>query len=332
MKPLVQAWYQGSSWLTLLKPLSALFRWQAVKRRTAYQRGEKIAWRAPVPVIIVGNISVGGVGKTPLVACLVEALKEEGYKPGVVSRGYGSKAPGYPFIVTADSSSEQSGDEPLLLARRTGCPVVIDPDRASAARCLLDQFDCNVIISDDGLQHYALDRDIEIAVVDGQRGLGNGLCLPAGPLREPPARLDSVDFVVVNGEGFEQQAGAHHMVLIPDQLVNLKTGERVAVDALAGGGSVHAVAGIGNPERFFSTLNTLGYKIKPHAFDDHYRFVAGDIRFNDQLAVIMTEKDAVKCYAIANEYCWYLRVSAQLNSEFMSGLFTKLRMIDHQEN
>lgn len=331
MKPLVQAWYQGSSWLALLKPLSALFRWQAVKRRAAYQRGDKVAWRAPVPVVVVGNITVGGVGKTPLVAGLVEALAEEGYKPGIVSRGYGAKAPHYPFSVTAESDAGQSGDEPLLLAQRTGCPVVIDPDRASAAQYLLHQFDCNVIVSDDGLQHYALARDIEIAVIDGQRGLGNGLCLPAGPLREPPARLESVDFVVVNGEGFKQQPDVCHMQLKPEQLINLKSGERLPADALTAADFVHAVAGIGNPGRFFNALKTLGYKVQPHEFDDHYRFTAADIRFDDQLAVIMTEKDAVKCHAIAHDNCWYLRVNAQLDCDFISELVAKLGKINHQE-
>lgn len=324
MNKLVQAWYRGSPWLTILKPLAALFRHQAGRRREAYQKGIKESWRAPVPVLVVGNISVGGVGKTPLVAWLARSLSERAYKPGIVSRGYGSQAPHYPFAVTADGDSQECGDEPLMLARATNCPVVIDSDRAAAANYLLDNNNCDLIISDDGMQHYALQRDIEIAVVDGRRGLGNGLCLPAGPLREPPERLASVDFLVVNGEGFNAERESYQMQLKPKRLVNLSDQKLLAAEELADQGAVHAVAGIGNPERFFTTLKSLGYRLIEHPFPDHYPFKADDLRFNDDLAVIMTEKDAVKCAAFAHDRCWYLRVEAELPPRFIDELIEKL--------
>jgi len=317
LKSLVDAWYQGSPWLVALKPLASLFRRQSEKRRLAYQSGAKAIWHASVPVVIVGNITVGGVGKTPLVAALVQLARDAGFKPGIVSRGYGGKAPHYPFLVTADSKASQVGDEPLMLGRRCGCPVVVDANRVAAVKHLLQNSDCDLVISDDGLQHYALGRDMEIAVLDGVRGLGNGLFLPAGPLREGPERLNEVDWIMVNGGQLKLEQDSQLMQLKPSQLVNLSTGQVKPVNALASE-EVHAMAGIGNPERFFTTLKKLGYRLHRHAFADHHAFVSGDLPANDGKAIIMTEKDAVKCAQIADERCWYLSVEAELDNEFMT--------------
>lgn len=315
MKSLVDAWYRGSPWLVALKPLASLFRRQSEKRRLAYQSGAKVIWRAPVPVIIVGNITVGGVGKTPLVAALVQLARDAGFKPGIVSRGYGGKAPHYPFLVVADSEATQVGDEPLMLVRRCACPVVVDANRVEAVKYLLKNSDCDLVISDDGLQHYALGRDMEIAVLDGVRGLGNGLFLPAGPLREGPERLGDVDWIIVNGGQLRLKQDSQLMQLKPSQLVNLSNGKVEPVDALVAE-EVHAMAGIGNPERFFTTLTKLGYRLQRHAFADHHAFVSDDLPVNDGKAIIMTEKDAVKCAQIADERCWYLSVEAELDNEF----------------
>lgn len=268
--------------------------------------------RVEVPVIVVGNISVGGTGKTPLVIWLIEQLRQWGFRPGVLSRGYGGKAEHYPLRVTENTPAEVCGDEPLLIALRTGAPVMVAPDRVTAARALLRSGEVDVLVTDDGLQHYRLARDLEFCVVDGQRGLGNAALLPAGPLREPASRLGQVDWVAVNGEGFEPPEQGFRFTL---------AGEPVA--ALIGGASraladfespVHAVAGIGNPERFFASLEAEGLSIIRHAFADHHRFTAADLAFGDTLDVIMTEKDAVKCRAFADARCWYRPVSAQLSA------------------
>lgn len=317
LKGLVDAWYQGSPWLVVLKPLASLFRRQSKKRRLAYLSGAKAVWIAPVPVVIVGNITVGGVGKTPLVAALVQLARDAGFNPGIVSRGYGGKAPHYPFLVAADSMASQVGDEPLMLSRRCACPVVVDANRVEAVKYLLKNSDCDLVISDDGLQHYALGRDMEIAVLDGVRGLGNGLFLPAGPLREGSERLHEVDWVIVNGGQLKLEQDARLMQLKPSHLVNLSTGQVKEVDALVAQ-EVHAMAAIGNPERFFSTLQKLGYKLHKHVFDDHHAFVREELPANDGKAIIMTEKDAVKCIEIADERCWYLSVDAELDNEFMT--------------
>ncbi len=322
---LERAWYHGSPWLVLLKPFERLFQYLAGRRRHDYETGKKISWQAPVPVIVVGNISVGGVGKTPLVAALVEHFSKAGMKPGIVSRGYGAKATKYPCLVTPDSAASEVGDEPLLLARRSGCPVVIDPDRPRAARYLLENCACDLVISDDGLQHYALRRDIEIAVIDGKRGLGNGMMLPAGPLREPPERLSEVQWVVVNGGDGRLSLPVNpgqqvSMRLEASEIVKLDSGESHALQPLLGDGEVHAVAGIGNPGRFYATLKEVGYRVIEHSFADHHPFSAADLQFAEQIPIIMTEKDAVKCAAMATNDCWYLRVNAVLDNGFLEQL------------
>jgi tetraacyldisaccharide 4'-kinase len=308
----------------LLWPISLLFGAAVQFRRWLYQRGLRSSAAIPVPVIVVGNISVGGAGKTPLVARLVELLREAGYQPGVISRGYGGQSPHWPRQVMADSDPRQVGDEPVLLARRCRCPVVVDPDRVAAAQALLASEDCNVIISDDGLQHYRLRRDLEIAVVDGFRRFGNSACLPAGPLREPLSRLREVDFVVGNGAARGRE---YLMCLHGDKAVNLA--DPYVSAALAGfrHGTVHAVAGIGDPGRFFDHLRRAGLRTLEHPFPDHHVFEPKDLYFPEDMPVLMTEKDAVKCRPFAPEGCWYVPVSAQLESAFEQDLLNRLASV-----
>jgi tetraacyldisaccharide 4'-kinase len=315
-RQLQQRWYGRPGWLWLLLPLEGLFRIVAALRWLLYRGNLLKPYRAPVPVIVVGNIAVGGTGKTPVTLALCEWLRELGHRPGIVSRGYGAQPSQTPFLVTPDSDPQQAGDEPLLLARRSGCPVVIAPDRAAAVRHLLASSNCNLVISDDGLQHYALARDIELVVIDGARGLGNGHCLPVGPLREPRARLKRVDAVLINGDNRSGTDG-FSFELRPTALVNLATGERLAPQAWAGRW-VHALAGIGNPGRFFATLRALGIEPIEHPLPDHHPFSPADLTFGDErgfgteLPIVMTEKDAVKCAPFATARCWYLAVETVL--------------------
>lgn len=328
---LVQAWHSKSLWLWLLLPLVAIYWLLTALRRKLYSLGFISVWQSPVPVIVVGNITVGGTGKTPLVISLVEALQQAGYQPGIVSRGYGSQAPHYPFRVTPEQSPQHSGDEPLLMAIRTGVPVVIGADRIAAAQDLIDHYGCDVIVSDDGLQHYRLQRNIEIVVVDGQRGFANRLLLPAGPLREPLSRLRRVDFIVRNGgtdSGWSSELGKallnsdasyFSMQLQPGQLNKLDGSQAVTPDNWQYPPQVHAVAGIGNPDRFYHSLRQLGLQPTGHDFVDHHHYKAGDLEFDDELPVIMTEKDAVKVRSINYpENSWYLPVSAELDKDFFA--------------
>ena len=318
MKWLEQAWYGRFPWLIIFLPLEWLFCYLAGRRRLDFQQGKKPVWHAPVPLIVVGNISVGGAGKTPLVVRIVELLQQSGYKPGVVSRGYGGQADNYPCQVAIDSDPNQTGDEPLLIVQRCGCPLVVDPDRARGCQHLLDNYHVDIIVSDDGLQHYRLHRDIEIAVVDGQRGLGNTHRLPVGPLREPPERLQEVDFVITNGDGWHCP-GSHRMSLRVAPLQML-SGERVELPL----GKINAVAGIGNPQRFYRTLASLGYEVIPQPFADHHCFKAEDLVFENNFPVIMTEKDAVKCRAFAADNRYYLPINAELPKNFEHQLLSRL--------
>jgi len=315
-------WWRPRGILALaLAPLAALFCALASLRRLAYKLGWLRSERLPVPVIVVGNITVGGAGKTPLVMYLVERLRAMGHRPGVVSRGYGGRLSADPRPVTASSDPLEVGDEPVLIARRTAGPVWVARRRTQAAQALLAHSDCDVLICDDGLQHHALQRDLEIALVDG-RGLGNGLCLPAGPLREPAARLAQVDAVLANGT---DRAGAWRLDLQPEALLSVAAPERKhRLEALAGQ-TVHALAGIGNPARFFETLRRAGLRAHEHSFADHHRFRPQDIRFDDDLPVLMTEKDAVKCGSFAGPQHWYLRVGARLDAAAEGGLGELLR-------
>ncbi|MFT4631803.1 MAG: subfamily B ATP-binding cassette protein MsbA [Candidatus Azotimanducaceae bacterium] len=325
---LLRAWYRGAPWLSVLVPAAWLFTGLAGVRRNHIIGDRKRHWQAPVPLIVVGNIALGGTGKSPLVLAIADYLQRQGFTPGIVSRGYGGEA-SYPFDVKLQSDPLQCGDEALMLVSRSGCPMVVDPNRVAAVKHLLALHTCDVVISDDGLQHYALDRDIEIAVVDGQRGLGNGRCLPAGPLREPPSRLLEVDFVVVNGpENPVLPCAATAMQLVPQRLVHLQNDEVEPLQTTRLGHTVHGVAGIGNPQRFFTTLQSLGYEVIEHAFADHHNFTLPDLMFGDSLPVIMTEKDAVKVSllnpGILHQQFWYLQVEASLPDTFWSDLMGKL--------
>jgi tetraacyldisaccharide 4'-kinase len=300
-------WYEPHPLSLLLAPFGRVFAMIAAERRRAYDSGLLHRVRLPVPVIVVGNITVGGTGKTPLVVWLVERLRVMGRRPGVVSRGYGGRARRWPQRVTAGSDPAEVGDEPVLIARRCACPVVVAPQRVSAARTLLAEYDCDVIVCDDGLQHYALARDLEIVVMDGARRLGNGRCLPAGPLRESPSRLQSVDLVVVNGKPREGEY-AMHLAGGWAQSLRDPAVERPLDDWC--GQTVHAVAGIGNPQRFFTHLRAHGLEVIEHPFADHHRFQADDLAFGDTRPLLMTEKDAVKCRAFAGADRWVVPVSA----------------------
>jgi tetraacyldisaccharide 4'-kinase len=332
---LQRRWYGKPGWLLILTPLEWLYRLLSALRRCAYRRAWFSVWRAPVPVIVVGNIAVGGTGKTPIVIALCQALQRSGFKPGIISRGYGANPPVTPFTVSAASAVADRGDEPLLLARRSGCPVVIAPRRTAAAQHLLAHEHCDIIICDDGLQHYALARDIELVVIDAARGFGNGHCLPVGPLREGLQRLHSVDAVLLNraAPGTAQQTSSatnfaveqYDFHLAPTVVVHLLSGREVPVaEWINLNPRMHAVAGIGNPQRFFTTLRQLGGAPIEHAFPDHHRFVAHDFNFAEQLPVLMTEKDAVKCAALATADFWFLRVEAVLPDSLLAAITGKL--------
>jgi tetraacyldisaccharide 4'-kinase len=316
-------WYRRSLWLWLLSPLSLLFCLLVLLRRSLYRRGILKQVSFGVPVIVVGNITVGGSGKTPLVVFLVELLRQHGYRPGVVSRGYGGHAASWPQGVTAGSSAALVGDEALLLVRRCRCPMVVGPDRVAAVEQLLRDHDVDVVISDDGMQHYRMGRALEIAVLDGERRLGNGLCLPAGPLREGQGRLRSVDFIVANGAA---RAGEWAMRLKLEAPRSLD-GERTRALAQFADTPLHAVAAIGNPGRFFQTLRGAGLSITEHPFMDHHPFAPGELAFADNLPVMMTEKDAVKYFSYADQRHWYLPVSATLDDEFSRQLLERLERL-----
>lgn len=317
-----QLWYGNHPLKWLLWPVSLLFGAVSACRRTGYRLGLLQSQRLPVPVIIVGNISVGGTGKTPLTVWLVNHLIEQGWRPGIVSRGYGGEAASYPLSVTASSRTTEAGDEPVLLATRTACPLVVDPKRVRAAQTLLERETVDIIISDDGLQHYALQRDIELVVVDAERRCGNGMLLPAGPLRESRSRLQQVDAVLINGAA-DTEAGFH---LQAGKLCSLMGGEQQALATLAGR-KVHALAGIGNPQRFYNVLREAGLELIVHSYPDHHAYTKSDICFNDDLPVLMTEKDAVKCKTYADERHWYLPVDAVLNAQGMQRMEAALEKL-----
>jgi ATP-binding cassette, subfamily B, bacterial MsbA len=313
---LTRAWYSNRAWPLALLPAAWLFTRIVKRRRLSYLSGSRLPWRAPVPVVVVGNITVGGTGKTPLVVWLARWLIARGFKPGIVSRGYGGRRGRQPLLVDARSDPRLAGDEAPLLARRSGCPVVVCGDRVRAVAHLLENCGCDLIIADDGLQHYALARDVEIAVVDGSRGLGNGRCLPAGPLREPRDRLDQVDLVLVNGSALGLRADECLMTVLPRAFVHLVTRERLAADVFASRHShVHAVAGIGNPGRFANTLQELGLEVLLHGYPDHHPFDGSELDFDDDLPVVCTEKDAVKLSRLAGmpAHCWYLEIDVELD-------------------
>ncbi|MCP5419278.1 MAG: tetraacyldisaccharide 4'-kinase [Gammaproteobacteria bacterium] len=326
MLGLTDHWYAPSPHpLTIaLKPLSWLFCGLAVLRRQFYYRGLLRMRRINAPVMVVGNLSVGGTGKTPLVIRLVELLREAGWRPGVVSRGYGGTARHWPRYVTAESDPREVGDEPVVLASRARCPVIVDPDRVAAAQALVNNHACDVVIADDGLQHYRLARDIEILVIDGQRRFGNGECLPAGPLREPLSRLRDVTFVVGNGQA---QANEYLMTLISERAVNLRDPAITCHLAAFSDELVRAVAAIGNPQRFFDDLRARGIRLVEYPYPDHYPFTEAELDFKDELPVLMTEKDAVKYRPWAKDGHWYVPVTAQVDSRLEQQLLSRLAQL-----
>lgn len=315
-------WYQKHPLRWVLWPLALIYQGLALCRRCVAKRFQH---KFDVPIIVVGNISVGGVGKTPLVIALAEELCLKGLRVGIVSRGYKAKCTQFPYEVQLTDRAQWVGDEPLLLARRTQCPVVIDPNRPRAVRYLLNQYPIDVVLSDDGLQHYWMDRALEIIVIDGVRGLGNEMVLPAGPLRESKRRLRQADIIVSNSGHFP---GAYLMEMIPDRVACLKSGETVSYGYFQE--PVAAVAGIGHPERFFSSLEKLNIPYQPYSFPDHYHFRPEDLCFSEKM-VIMTEKDAVKCLPFALPRHFYLPVKAHLPVDFWTKFWQSLDELMNDE-
>lgn len=324
---LERQWQHRTAAAALLFPVALVFGAVAAVRRTLYARHILQRRRLPVPVVVVGNITVGGTGKTPLVLWLAAWLQQHGYRPGIVTRGYGGSSSG-PEAVRPDSDPARCGDEAVLLATRARCPVWMGRDRPAAGFALLAAHpDCNVIVSDDGLQHYALGRDVEIAVIDGARGWGNGWLLPAGPLREPVRRLDSVDAVVVqvaNASEPGTSVPAYAMRLSGRTFYNLLNHEHQVGPEFFQHRSVRALAGIGHPERFFRHLQQLGITFVARSYPDHYAFRAQDVALPEVDAVVMTEKDAVKCRRYATERCWVLPVDAEVDPALGALVLAKL--------
>ncbi len=340
----VSAYWQSFNIVSMaLAPVSFIFCALTFLRRQMYQFGLLSVYRSRLPLIVVGNIYIGGNGKTPLVIELTRQLQAQGYRPGIVSRGYGAKkdnqTPPFPRRVQ-NNDVQLYGDEPVLIQQATGCPVFIDPVRSRAVQAIEQQTDCNVIISDDGMQHYAMYRDIEINVTDARRQYGNGLCLPAGPLREPESRLKSVDYIVYNTSRGKLEKLAD-LVPSPDifpkvYTMEYKAGLLQSVGSLNPdqssmtlndfkGKMVHAVAAIGEPDAFFRQLKQAGVKVIEHPFPDHFQFTEQALDFKDQKPIIMTQKDAVKCTTFNLKDTWYLPVQADIDRQFFTGIAQQLQ-------
>lgn len=317
----VERWHDPAYRAVLWRPLGWLYRAIVALRIGLYRRGWLRSIGLPVPVIVIGNISVGGTGKTPLVVRVVEHLRERGFRPGVVSRGYGGTEKG-PALLPDHPEASRYGDEPSLMRQRTGVPVAVGRRRPEAA-FLLCRAGADVIVSDDGLQHYRLERDVEVCVVDGTRRLGNGLMLPCGPLREPSSRLRQVDFVVVNGG--VAAADEIPMHLTGGQARNLCNPAKAVDLRNFATHPVHAVAGIGRPRRFFDSLSAHGLQLIEHAYPDHHAYVAADVSFGDGLPILMTEKDAVKCVGFATPEMWCVPVEASVPMSFLDALVDRVR-------
>ncbi len=328
IKKIEKSWYNKNGLTTLLQPLSWMYCILVQFRRLLYRLKILRTTQLNVPIIVVGNITVGGTGKTPLVIELANLLKKHGYRPGIISRGYGGKARTWPQQVRWDGDPTMVGDEAILIARRTRCPMAVGPERVASAKALLQYTDCNVIISDDGLQHYALGRDIEIAVIDGTRRYGNENCLPAGPLREPIKRLEQVNFRITNGvagpDEFAMKYKAETLRRADDPAVTLD------ISSLQNQ-TVHAIAGIGNPQRFFDSLKLSGLDIIEHAFPDHYPFKKSDLDFGEIQPIVITEKDAVKCQRFYLHNVWYQPIKAILDNQFTEQLLVILERINGQK-
>lgn len=337
-----RVWYGGHRAGAWLAPLAAIYRLGFVVARALRRRSPPAL---AVPVIVVGNLTLGGSGKTPLVIYLARLLKDKGYRIGIVSRGYRARLRRFPHRVRSGDDALSVGDEPRLIADQTGCPIVIAPRRREAAQYLIEHCGVELILSDDGLQHYALPRSLEIVVVDGGRKFGNGRLLPAGPLREPLSRLETVDYVVVNGGGTAPVAGVagvarvaelRRMALRPSRLRHLLSGREETCDYFRGE-RVHACAGIGNPDRFFELLDALGMELQRHVFPDHHAYRQSDLCFGDDLAVVMTAKDGVQCQAAARSDAaawrrtlrdaWIVDTEVQLDADFEEQLLNRVEVL-----
>ena len=317
---LIDAWYKKSWWLYLLTPLTFLFSIIVKSRKNSYLKNQKKIWRSPVPIIVVGNISMGGTGKTPLVKYIAAELAKRDFKPGLISRGYGGKYSGT-LEVNAETTYKKTGDEAQILGKLK-MPFFLDKNRSRGAKKLQEKHDVDVIISDDGLQHYAMGREIEIAVIDGARRLGNGLTFPAGPLREPKSRLKEVDFIVNNGGPTEGDEIL--MTLSPAKFIHLNSGKEYSIDKWPMHNQVHAIAGLGNPNRFFDLLLRLGFEFDKNPFPDHHKYNKRDLYYLDHLPILMTEKDAAKCKHFNNSKIWYLSIESKIESQFIDRLEEKL--------
>ena len=320
----VDSWYKKSFWLYLLYPFSLIVSYITARRRRKYLKGASETYKSEVPVIVVGNLTIGGTGKTPLVKYIASELLSLGYKPGLVSRGYGGKFK-ETLLVSDQTPVKQTGDEAQILAT-LNLPFYIDKSRVRAVKAITDNHDCDIIISDDGLQHYKMNRDIEIVVIDGKRRFGNNLTFPAGPLRESKARLNSVDFIVNNSGPTDE--GEYLMNVSPSRFVHLKSGKSYPIEDWPMHKQVHAVAGLGNPGRFFDLLARLGFDIIRHPFQDHHNFHEQDIHYLDHLPIVMTEKDASKCKDFDNNKIWYLTIEADVSDKFINELDTKIKSIN----
>lgn len=322
MKIFESIWYQGEKNLNyyLLLPVSWVFFIVTLVRRKLYQFKILKSIHFKVPVIVVGNLTVGGTGKTPLVIYLAKLFAEKGLKAGIVMRGYGAKCQQFPRLVLPESDPDQMGDEAVLIARETHCPVVIDPKRPVAIAKLLSEFSIDVVLSDDGLQHYKMARDIEIVVVDALRKFGNGQLLPAGPLRETTARLHTADYVIYNGG---QNPADINMQTIPGEIYHLVNKRLLAKDH----DRINAVAGIGHPERFFELLSAQGFDLIRHVFPDHHAYKAKDIQFDNVFPIVMTTKDAIKISAFANDRCYVMPITTELPANFDSSLLARVKLL-----
>ena len=328
IKKINKSWYSKSSITAFLVPFAWVFCLLVQIRRILYRLRIFRTTHLKVPVIVVGNITVGGTGKTPLVIELANLLKEHGYRPAIISRGYGGKARIWPQQVRWDGDPTMVGDEAILIARRTRCPMAVGPDRVAAAQALLKYTDCNVIISDDGLQHYALGRDIEIAVVDGIRRYGNEKCLPAGPLREPVKRVEQVNFRIANGIAGPNEFSMSYQI----EKLHRADDPSVTMElASLKDQTVHAIAGIGHPQRFFDQLRHSGLEIIEHPFADHYPFKREDLDFGELQPIIITEKDAVKCQRFYLHNVWYQPIKAKLDYHFIEQFLVILERIHGQK-
>ena len=348
---LEKVWYEGGKGKYALLPLSGLYcavnsyqRWKyrhCTKNDTENNTQHNIQNKKkalPCPVIVVGNITVGGTGKTPLTVYLVNLLQQAGYKPAIITRGYGGKATSWPQSVTLESDAQLVGDEAVLMATRTNVAVYAGSDRMESIQQIIKMHECDVIVSDDGMQHYKMPRDMQIAVIDGERLLGNGLCLPAGPLREKKERLRKCDFIIINSSQVPKKIENNlmglpyvEMNLKGDSLLNLNTSQLRPLDDFSQR-EVHAVTGIGNPLRFYKTLEQASLRLITHSFPDHYDFKPSDIQFDDELPIVMTEKDAVKCRKFASGNVWYLPVTARLREGFDERFLTTLSELTTLKN